>query len=185
MTDRICIASNGTKNVHISAEDMNSCCDSCGFGCDGGYPGAAWQYWQDTGIVDGANYKIQPSGCYPYSIANCDHHLNTTGKYGPWYTSSIYLSIHSLEVLNVNLIQMNVSQSSNSRYPRLHKQVCGWQDMGNSQEQSITRLLTWKVIDMISSTYKHNHRGHLMIRRSVPSIASKCDGWFPFYNVRI
>jgi len=83
MTDRICIATNGTKQVHISAEDMNSCCDSCGFGCDGGYPGAAWQYWQDSGVVDGANYKIQPSLCYPYSIANCDHHLNTTGKYGP------------------------------------------------------------------------------------------------------
>jgi len=83
MSDRICIASNGTKQFHISAEDMNSCCDSCGFGCDGGYPGAAWQYWQDTGVVDGANYKVTPTGCYPYSIANCDHHLNGTGKYGP------------------------------------------------------------------------------------------------------
>jgi len=83
MTDRICIASNGTKQVHISAEDMNSCCDSCGFGCDGGYPGAAWQYWQDSGVVDGSNYKGSPSLCYPYSIPNCDHHLNTTGKYGP------------------------------------------------------------------------------------------------------
>jgi len=83
MTDRICIASNGTKQFHISAEDMNSCCDSCGFGCEGGFPGAAWQYWQDEGVVDGANYKKTPTGCYPYSIANCDHHLNDTGKYGP------------------------------------------------------------------------------------------------------
>jgi len=83
MTDRICINTNGTKQVHISAEDMNSCCDSCGFGCDGGYPGAAWQYWQDTGVVDGANYKVTPSLCYPYSIPNCDHHLNTSGHYGP------------------------------------------------------------------------------------------------------
>jgi len=83
MTDRICISSNGTKKTHISAEDMNSCCDSCGFGCEGGFPGAAWEYWRDTGIVDGANYHVTPSGCYPYSIANCDHHLNDTGKYGP------------------------------------------------------------------------------------------------------
>jgi cathepsin B len=83
MTDRICILSNGTKQVHISAEDMNSCCDSCGMGCDGGYPSAAWDYWQSPGIVDGANYKLTPTGCYPYSIPNCDHHLNDTGKYGP------------------------------------------------------------------------------------------------------
>jgi len=83
MTDRICIQSNGTKKTHLSAEDMNSCCDGCGMGCEGGYPSAAWDYWQQVGLVDGANYKVQPTGCYPYSIANCDHHLNGTGKYGP------------------------------------------------------------------------------------------------------
>jgi cathepsin B len=83
MTDRICIATNGSKKVHISAEDLNSCCDECGMGCDGGYPSAAWQYWASTGLVDGSNYKITPTGCYPYSIPNCDHHLNQTGKYGP------------------------------------------------------------------------------------------------------
>lgn len=42
MSDRICIASNGAKNAHISAEDLVSCCVSCGFGCDGGYPESAW-----------------------------------------------------------------------------------------------------------------------------------------------
>jgi len=83
MTDRICIQSNGTKKTHISAEDLNSCCDDCGMGCEGGYPSVAWQYWQQTGLVDGSNYKLQPTGCYPYSIPNCDHHLNGTGKYQP------------------------------------------------------------------------------------------------------
>jgi len=79
MTDRHCIASKGTKRPHLSAEDMNSCCDSCGMGCEGGYPSAAWQYWVSQGVVTGGNYN--KGGCFPYSIPNCDHH--TTGKYGP------------------------------------------------------------------------------------------------------
>ena len=32
----ICIASNGANQAHLSAQDMNSCCDSCGDGCNGG-----------------------------------------------------------------------------------------------------------------------------------------------------
>jgi len=75
MTDRICIASNATVSAHISAEDMNSCCTSCGFGCGGGYPEAAWEYYQQTGVVTGANYDVKPTLCLPYTIPTCDHHL--------------------------------------------------------------------------------------------------------------
>ncbi|KAJ8967970.1 hypothetical protein NQ314_002551 [Rhamnusium bicolor] len=57
MTDRICIHSNGKKNTSVSAEDLLSCCDICGDGCEGGYPAAAWQYWYETGIVSGGSYK--------------------------------------------------------------------------------------------------------------------------------
>jgi len=32
MSDRVCIASSGSVNAHISAEDLLSCCDSCGNG---------------------------------------------------------------------------------------------------------------------------------------------------------
>ena len=32
MTDRICIASGGKLTPHISAEDLLSCCSSCGMG---------------------------------------------------------------------------------------------------------------------------------------------------------
>lgn len=31
-TDRICIQSQGQKNFHISAEDLTSCCHTCGNG---------------------------------------------------------------------------------------------------------------------------------------------------------
>jgi cathepsin B len=80
MTDRHCIATNGTKKPHISAQDMLACCTSCGMGCEGGYPSAAWQYWVSQGVVTGGNYGIK-GGCQAYSIPNCDHHC--TGKYPP------------------------------------------------------------------------------------------------------
>jgi cathepsin B len=80
MTDRLCIATNGTQSVHLSAQDMNSCCTSCGFGCGGGYPASAWSYWKGSGLVSGGNYNSKV-GCAPYSIPACDHHV--VGKLPP------------------------------------------------------------------------------------------------------
>ena len=77
MTDRICISSSGKNNFHISAEDLVDCCSSCGYGCDGGYPEAAWDYFKHTGLVTGGNYNSK-QGCQPYSIPSCDHHVNGT-----------------------------------------------------------------------------------------------------------
>jgi len=74
MTDRICIHSNGAQKPHISAEDLATCCSSCGFGCNGGYPGAAWKYFEYTGIVTGGPYHSN-QGCEPYLIPSCDHHV--------------------------------------------------------------------------------------------------------------
>jgi len=75
MTDRICIASQGKSNFHISAEDLVDCCKTCGFGCNGGFPEAAWEHYVKTGLVTGGNYNTN-EGCEPYTIAACDHHVN-------------------------------------------------------------------------------------------------------------
>ncbi|XP_046688746.1 cathepsin B-like [Homalodisca vitripennis] len=56
MSDRQCIHNTSTGAVHYSAEDLVSCCHTCGFGCNGGFPGAAWRYWVHSGIVSGGNY---------------------------------------------------------------------------------------------------------------------------------
>lgn len=77
MSDRICIASNGKIQVSLSADDLLSCCKSCGFGCDGGDPMAAWKYWVKEGIVTGSNFTMK-QGCKPYPFPPCEHHSNKT-----------------------------------------------------------------------------------------------------------
>ncbi|XP_075536543.1 cathepsin B [Dermacentor variabilis] len=83
MSDRTCIHSpaGGPKAVvHLSADDLLSCCRTCGMGCNGGFPGSAWSFWVHKGIVTGGNYDSD-DGCMPYPIKACDHHVN--GTLGP------------------------------------------------------------------------------------------------------
>ncbi|XP_063298100.1 cathepsin B [Pelobates fuscus] len=76
ISDRTCVHSNGKVNVEVSAEDLLSCCGSqCGMGCNGGYPGSAWDYWVEKGLVSGGLYDSHV-GCRPYSIPPCEHHVN-------------------------------------------------------------------------------------------------------------
>uniref|UniRef100_A0A6G1S457 Cathepsin B n=1 Tax=Aceria tosichella TaxID=561515 RepID=A0A6G1S457_9ACAR len=80
MSDRICVASKGRVQAHLSAQDLLTCCYSCGDGCDGGWPSEAWQYWTRYGIVTGGNFNTS-QGCLDYTIAPCEHH--TTGDRQP------------------------------------------------------------------------------------------------------
>ncbi|XP_054155215.1 cathepsin B-like [Oppia nitens] len=80
ISDRICVASEAKQQVEISAENLLACCDSCGFGCNGGMPESAWEYYVSDGLVSGGLYQSK-KGCQPYSIAACEHH--TTGHYPP------------------------------------------------------------------------------------------------------
>lgn len=80
MSDRVCIHSQGKKQVELSAVDLLSCCFDCGFGCEGGWIGPAWDYWVSSGIVTGGS-KESKTGCQPYPFPRCEHHTN--GSYGP------------------------------------------------------------------------------------------------------
>lgn len=42
-----------------------------------GFPGAAWSYWVNKGIVSGGPYGSN-QGCQSYKIAPCEHHVNGT-----------------------------------------------------------------------------------------------------------
>jgi len=54
-------------NLTLSVQVINSCCDECGNGCDGGQIDVPWQYWTDTGDVS--------ANCQPYTLPSCDHHI--------------------------------------------------------------------------------------------------------------
>jgi len=75
MSDRVCIGSKGNMNIEISAEDLLSCCHSCGMGCNGGFPESAWDFYESSGLVSGGLYNSH-QGCRPYSIEACEHHIN-------------------------------------------------------------------------------------------------------------
>ncbi|XP_060520313.1 cathepsin B [Cylas formicarius] len=77
MSDRVCIHSQGAVHFRFSADDLVSCCYSCGMGCMGGYPGSAFGYWVRKGIVSGGPYGSR-QGCRPYEIPPCEHHVNGT-----------------------------------------------------------------------------------------------------------
>jgi len=77
MSDRICIASKGADQTLISANDLVSCCHTCGQGCNGGYPAAAWAWYEHDGVVTGGLYHSNV-GCQPYVLPPCEHHTNGT-----------------------------------------------------------------------------------------------------------
>jgi len=91
--DRRCIATG--EDVEFSTEDTAGCCKGllCGLsmGCNGGQPGAALSWMSRTGVVTGGDYTDigTGSGCKPYTLAPCAHHVDPTPKY-PACPSSEY-----------------------------------------------------------------------------------------------
>jgi len=79
MSDRICIASGQKDQTRVSAEDLVECCTDCGYGCEGGFPSAAFDFWESQGIVTGGLYGDQQY-CKNYPFAPCAHHT-TSDKY--------------------------------------------------------------------------------------------------------
>lgn len=56
INDRICVKSKKNITAFYSPQKVLSCCDDCGDGCNGGYSGAAWNYWTKRGLVTGGDY---------------------------------------------------------------------------------------------------------------------------------
>ena len=79
-TDRLCIASKGKIQDRLSSEDLLTCCENCGFGCEGGFSASAWNWFYETGVTTGGEYG-STNWCNAYAFPKCEHH--TTGKYPP------------------------------------------------------------------------------------------------------
>jgi cathepsin B len=75
-SDRMCIASNGTLLMPLSAEDICFCASDDG--CDGGQIDEPWDYIQQSGAVTGGQYQGSgPFGkgfCSDFSLPHCHHH---------------------------------------------------------------------------------------------------------------
>jgi len=75
-SDRMCIATNGSLNFPLSAQDVCFC--SSDDGCGGGDITSPWQYIQESGVVSGGQYQgTGPYGkgmCADFSLPHCHHH---------------------------------------------------------------------------------------------------------------
>uniref|UniRef100_A0A7E4ZYL0 Pept_C1 domain-containing protein n=1 Tax=Panagrellus redivivus TaxID=6233 RepID=A0A7E4ZYL0_PANRE len=69
MSDRTCIASNGTLNVSISADDLMECSPFCGYGCEPCWPYFAMLTMAHFGAVTGGDHNSNV-GCKPYLLPN-------------------------------------------------------------------------------------------------------------------
>ncbi|OQV21450.1 Cathepsin B [Hypsibius exemplaris] len=79
LSDRICIASSHqNETVHISVQDLMTCCTTCG-GCHGGIVEYAFGHFVSVGIVTGGDYMTR-KGCQSYSVApeTWDRTINAT-----------------------------------------------------------------------------------------------------------
>ena len=79
-TDRLCIASKGKIQDRLSDEDLLTCCEDCGYGCEGGMSARAWSWFNTVGVTTGGEYG-STNWCNAYAFPKCAHH--GTGSYPP------------------------------------------------------------------------------------------------------
>nr|XP_018899986.1 PREDICTED: cathepsin B-like cysteine proteinase 4 [Bemisia tabaci] len=78
IADRTCITSDGKFTSLISAQEIMSCCKKCGWGCEGGWPSLALEFYRKHGVVTGGDFESN-EGCMPYEVKPCSH--RTDGQY--------------------------------------------------------------------------------------------------------
>lgn len=83
-SDRLCIATDGARQVPLSAEELCFCSNFNG--CGGGFPASAWSYISSTGLVTGGQQNFTLSKgkdpdpfagegyCSSFSLTHCHHH---------------------------------------------------------------------------------------------------------------
>merc|ERR1712048_488131 len=75
-SDRMCIASNATYMIPLSAQDVCFC--GSDDGCNGGFIDEPWDYIKESGAVTGGQYQGSgPFGagmCSAFSLPHCHHH---------------------------------------------------------------------------------------------------------------
>ena len=68
---------NNDIKIDVSPENPLTCWDDCGFGCEGGDPSSAWDFWRSEGILSEGTCGLH-EGCQPYKFKPGEHHVNGT-----------------------------------------------------------------------------------------------------------
>lgn len=76
ISDRICIHSNKTLQLEVSAKNLMAC-DPLSNGCEGGIPLYAWMYWKLKGLVTGGPYDSK-------IVSDYTHYLYYLGSSTQW-----------------------------------------------------------------------------------------------------
>ena len=116
ITDRICVASQQQIKDEISAQELLTCCSDCGHGCGGGYPGAAWDFYVNEGLVSGGVYN--GTGCQPYNIPPHHHGENYTETpdcerscvNGKSFTMDKHYGLSAYSLAGVQQVQADIMQ---------------------------------------------------------------------------
>ncbi|XP_065572867.1 cathepsin B-like [Artemia franciscana] len=122
MLDRICIHSGGKVQAHLSADNLVSCCYTCGFGCNGGYPSMAWRYWVHKGIVSGCNYNTSEAG-QPYEIPACEHHIDGPNIKRPMELFTMFHTKRIYTKINLFLCPVKTSYSVRSKEEIIQREI--------------------------------------------------------------
>lgn len=113
MSNRICIQTNGTQKVRISATNILSCCgyDWQCYGCGGGSPSQAFKYWSQNGVVTGGAFGSK-QGCQPYPISSLGNDVPPTPQcltqcnntnYNVSYLQDKHFGLYSYGVGNISV----------------------------------------------------------------------------------
>jgi cathepsin B len=183
-TDRICIQTNGSTIYELSAEDILSCCNTCGSGCNGGYPSAAWSWIKTTGVVTGHNYH-EYDWCYSYALQNCDHH--EAGQYPMCSSLPSYPTPACVKSCDKEAVNYTTPYASDKRHFKTEYSV------PNDVTKIQTEIMTYGPVEASFSVYEdfetyvtgvYVHKtGQYMGGHAVKIIGWGVDSGTPYWTV--
>jgi cathepsin B len=144
-TDRVCIQTNGSTIWELSSEDILACCNTCGSGCNGGYPSAAWSWIKSTGVVTGHNYH-QYDWCTSYALQNCDHH--EAGQYVPCSSLPSYPTPACVKSCDKEAVNYTTPYASDKRHFKTEYSV------PNDVTKIQTEIMTYGPVEASFSVYE-------------------------------
>ncbi|XP_014283241.1 cathepsin B [Halyomorpha halys] len=172
LSDRLCIATNGSFTLPLSENEIISCCKECGSGCHGGFHDKAWQYLVTHGIVTGGGY-LSHVGCQPYEIPPCERVPSNSSR----------PNCQSLPVPQTPQCRTTCTNSFyNVSYSSDHRRLLNQYQLPNNTLEIQKEILTNGPVEAAISVYSdfltyHSGIYHHLTTKEVSRHAVKIIGW--------